>query len=104
MFVGMDVHRNRTQICVLDHKGNEVRNRNVANNRIALKKELAGLRRGGLGHPILGDPRAHQVSISPRRNVPFLSSALAGTVRGSDQAGIGVPELPASRCESSPTS
>jgi transposase len=46
MFVGMDVHRNRTQVCVLDRKGNEVRNRNVANDRQALRKELAGLRRG----------------------------------------------------------
>jgi len=42
MFVGMDVHRNRTQVCVMDRKGNEVRNRNVVNDRIALKKELAG--------------------------------------------------------------
>ena len=45
MFVGMDVHRNRTQVCVLDRKGNEVRNRNVTNDRQALRKELAGLRR-----------------------------------------------------------
>ena len=36
MFVGMDVHRNRTQVCVLDRKGNEVRNRNVANDRQSL--------------------------------------------------------------------
>ena len=45
MFVGMDVHRNRTQVCVLDRKGNEVRNRNVTNDRQALRKELAGVRR-----------------------------------------------------------
>ena len=30
MFVGMDVHRNRTQVCVLDRKGIEVRNRSVS--------------------------------------------------------------------------
>jgi len=46
MFVGMDVHRNRTQVCVLDRKGNEVRNRNVVNDRQSLRKELAGLRKG----------------------------------------------------------
>jgi len=46
MFVGMDVHRNRTQVCVLDRKGNELRNRNVTNDRESLRKELAGLRRG----------------------------------------------------------
>ena len=45
MFVGMDVHRNRIQVCVLDRKGNEVRNRNVANDRHSLRRELAGLRR-----------------------------------------------------------
>ena len=45
MFVGMDVHRNRTQVCVLDKKGNEVRNRNVVNDRQSLRKELAGLRK-----------------------------------------------------------
>ena len=39
MFVGMDVHRNRTQVCVLDHKGNERRNRNVTNDRESLRKE-----------------------------------------------------------------
>jgi len=46
MFVGMDVHRNRTQVCVLDRTGDEVRNRNVANDHQALRKELAGLRKG----------------------------------------------------------
>ena len=70
MFVGMDVHRNRIQVCVLDRKGNEVRNRNVANDRHALRRELAGLRRGtpvvceaahGTGWiaELLGDP-VHQ--------------------------------------------
>ena len=40
------MHRNRTQVCVLDRKGNEVRNRNVTNDRQSLRKELTGLRRG----------------------------------------------------------
>jgi len=46
MIVGMDVHRNRTQVCVIDGKGMEVRNRNVCNDRRVLAKELSGLRRG----------------------------------------------------------
>jgi hypothetical protein len=46
MFVGMDVHRNRTQVCVMDNKGNEIRNRNVANDRRLLATELSGLRKG----------------------------------------------------------
>jgi hypothetical protein len=46
MFVGMDVHRNRTQVCVMDNKGNEVRNRNVVNDRRLLATELSGLRKG----------------------------------------------------------
>jgi transposase len=46
MFVGMDVHRNRTQVCVMDNKGNELRNRNVVNDRAALAGELSGLRKG----------------------------------------------------------
>lgn len=46
MFVGMDVHRNRTQVCVMDNKGNELRNRNVVNDRAVLAKELSGLRKG----------------------------------------------------------
>jgi transposase len=46
MFVGMDVHRNRTQVCVVDRKGNEVRNCNVLNDRRLLQAELRGLRRG----------------------------------------------------------
>jgi transposase len=46
MFVGMDVHRNRTQVCIIDNKGTERSNRNVANDRRLLAKELSGLRRG----------------------------------------------------------
>jgi transposase len=46
MFVGMDVHRNRTQVCVVDGKGKEVRNRNVVNDRKVLAKELSGLPKG----------------------------------------------------------
>jgi transposase len=46
MFVGMDVHRNRTQVCMVDRKGKEVSNRNVPNDRRLLEAELAGLRRG----------------------------------------------------------
>jgi transposase len=46
MFVGMDVHRNRTQVCVMDKKGNEVSNRNLVNDKKVLTRELSGLRRG----------------------------------------------------------
>lgn len=46
MFVGMDVHRNRTQVCVVDNKGKELRNRNVVNDRKVLARELSGLRKG----------------------------------------------------------
>jgi hypothetical protein len=46
MFVGMDVHRNRTQMCVMDKKGNEVRNHNLVNDRRALHGELGGLKEG----------------------------------------------------------
>jgi len=46
MFVGIDVHRNRTQVCVMDNKGNELRNRNVVNDRTVLAGELSGLRKG----------------------------------------------------------
>jgi transposase len=46
MFVGMDVHRNRTQVCVMDNKGNEVRNRNLVNDRRLLATELSGLKKG----------------------------------------------------------
>lgn len=46
MFVGMDVHRNRTQVCVVDNKGKELRNRNVVNDRKVPARELSGLRKG----------------------------------------------------------
>lgn len=46
MFVGMDVHRNRTQVCVMDKKGKEISNRNVANDRRLLAGELSGLSKG----------------------------------------------------------
>jgi hypothetical protein len=42
MFVDMDVYRNRTHVCVMDNKGNELRNRNVANDRALLAGELSG--------------------------------------------------------------
>jgi hypothetical protein len=40
-FVGTEVHGNRTQVCVLDSKGKELRNRNVVNSRRVLAKELS---------------------------------------------------------------
>jgi hypothetical protein len=46
MFVGTDVHRNRTQVCVMDKKGNEVSHRNLVNDKKVLARELSGLRRG----------------------------------------------------------
>jgi transposase len=46
MIVGMDVHRNRTQVCVMDRNGKEIRNRNVVNDRRVLAKELSGVRKG----------------------------------------------------------
>ena len=61
MFVAMDVHRNRTQVCVMDKKGNEVRNRNVVNDRRLLATDLkraeerdTGRLRGGLRHRVGG--------------------------------------------------
>jgi hypothetical protein len=46
MFVGMDVHRNRTQVCLLDSKEKERRNHNVVSDRRALAKELSPVRKG----------------------------------------------------------
>jgi len=46
MFVGMDAHRNRTQVCVMDDKGDEVRNRAVVNDPRLLAMELSGLEKG----------------------------------------------------------
>jgi transposase len=44
MFVGMDVHRNRTQVCVLDEEGGgEVYNRNLANRPELFSELLGGL-------------------------------------------------------------
>ena len=43
MFVGMDVHRNRTQVCVLDEKRGEVYNRNLANRPELLGQVLGEL-------------------------------------------------------------
>jgi transposase len=36
VYVGMDVHRKRSQIAVLDAAGDEQRNRNVANDPVKL--------------------------------------------------------------------
>jgi transposase len=44
MFVGMDVHRNRTQVCIVNKKGKELSNRNVVNGRAAIAAELSGLK------------------------------------------------------------
>jgi transposase len=49
MFVGMDVHRNRTQVCVLDATGAELENRNVPNDRRVLAEVLSAV---GQGTPV----------------------------------------------------
>jgi transposase len=43
VYVGMDVHRNRSQIAVLDAAGDEQRNRNVPNDPVKLVPILGGL-------------------------------------------------------------
>jgi transposase len=53
MFVGMDVHRNRTQVCVLDSSGVELENRNVPNDRRVLAEVLSPV---GEGTPVAFEP------------------------------------------------
>ena len=46
VYVGMDVHRKRTQVAVLDEEGHELLNRNVANDRTELLPILGELDAG----------------------------------------------------------
>ena len=46
MFVGMDVHRNRTQVCLLEDDGAEVYNRNVPNDQAGLVELFGKLEAG----------------------------------------------------------
>jgi transposase len=46
MFVGMDVHRNRTQVCLLEGDGAEVYNRNLPNDQAGLAELLGKLDAG----------------------------------------------------------
>ncbi len=46
MFVGMDVHRNRTQVCLLEGDGAEIYNRNVPNDQARLVELLGDLDAG----------------------------------------------------------
>ena len=45
IYVGMDVHRKRSQIAIVDEAGVQQRNRNVANNPAKLVPILGALRR-----------------------------------------------------------
>ncbi len=45
VYVGMDVHRKRSQIAVLDAAGDQQRNRNVPNDPVKLVPILGVLRR-----------------------------------------------------------
>ncbi len=49
MIVGMDVHRNRTQVCVVDGEGKEVRNRNVVNRPQGPSQGAVGAAQGDQG-------------------------------------------------------
>ena len=49
MIVGMDVHRNRTQVCVVDGEGKEVRNRNVVNRPQGPSQGTVGAAQGDQG-------------------------------------------------------
>jgi hypothetical protein len=46
MFVGINVHRNRTQVCLLEDDGAEVYNRNVPNDQARLVELLGELKAG----------------------------------------------------------
>lgn len=43
VFVGMDLHRRRTQVAVLDNDGDEVTNRNLVNGSAEFAELVAGL-------------------------------------------------------------
>ena len=42
VYVGMDVHRKRSQIAVVEDTGDEQRNRNVPNGHCCIEPECAG--------------------------------------------------------------
>jgi hypothetical protein len=44
VYVGMDVHRKRTQVAVIDDRGEQLLNRNVANNSPELAEGSYDLR------------------------------------------------------------
>jgi transposase len=46
VYVGMDVHRKRTQVAILDESGRELTNRNVTNDAAEIAKVLQGLEPG----------------------------------------------------------
>ncbi len=46
LYVGMDVHRKRSQVAILDHRGEELLNRNVINDPAALLPILGKLPSG----------------------------------------------------------
>ena len=54
VYVGMDVHRKRSQIAIVDDAGDQLRNRNLVNDPAKLCRSLASCRqarrwrRGGL--------------------------------------------------------
>jgi hypothetical protein len=45
VYVGMDVHRKRSQVAIVDAAGVQQRNRNLANDPAKLTRSLAPLRR-----------------------------------------------------------
>jgi hypothetical protein len=51
VYVAMDVHRERSQIAIVDHAGVQQRNRNLANDPAQLVSTLAGCRRVPGGVP-----------------------------------------------------
>ena len=46
LYIGLDVHRRRTQVAVLDESGHELFNRNVPNDREKLGEALCGAEPG----------------------------------------------------------
>ena len=55
-YVGMDVHRRRTQIAVVDEVGRELRNENVPNDAGRIAEVLSGAEPGT---SVVGSPRFH---------------------------------------------
>jgi hypothetical protein len=62
VYVGMDVHRKRSQIAIVDDAGDQLRNRNLVNDPAKLCRSLASCRqarrwrRGGLRLGLAGRP------------------------------------------------